>query len=59
MAVCVLDTDVDAETVFVLKILPVILGLPDIDIVTLAVFETKGLRVFVTVAVPVFDPREL
>ena len=59
VAVWVLDTDVDAETVFVLTILPVILGLPDIDSVTLAVFETKGLPVFVTLAVLVFDTSEL
>jgi hypothetical protein len=59
LAVWVLDTDVDAETVFVLTILPVIIGLPDIDIVTLGVFETNGLPVFVTLAVLVFDSCEL
>ena len=59
LAVCVLETEVDADTVFVLAILPLITELPDIDIVTLGVFDGKGLPVLVTLAVLVFDTSEL
>ena len=59
LAVCVLETDVDADTVFVLSILPVIPGLLVVVIVGFIVFDGKGLPVLVTLAVLVFDTSEL
>ena len=59
LAVRVLETDVDADTVFVLSILPVIPGLLVVVIVGFIVFDGKGLPVLVTLAVLVFDTSEL
>lgn len=59
LAVWLLDTDVDADTVFVLIIVPVIRGLPDTDAVPLILFDIIELPVFVTLTLLVFDIYEL